>query len=198
MKPSSSNKHNCRCTLKKVKFLRRSVKNTILPLLSITLEISWLYAVSLTSIRQELERLFKTNFKKICIKDFCLAGVMLRCVRVHGGWKERKSIDENEISTRDLRAIHCRAFNSLEIRKFTNEICSTNQTELVISRLCLGERGPQGQEGRRGRRGRPGYIGKPGKRGPPGEQGPQGSRGRPGKAFAANTSKLIEEIGKSG
>ena len=58
-----------------------------------------------------------------------------------------------------------------------------------------GARGLQGPEGRRGRRGRPGYIGKSGKRGPPGERGPQGPRGRPGKAFAGNTSKLIEDIG---
>jgi len=57
-----------------------------------------------------------------------------------------------------------------------------------------GEQGPQGKEGRQGRRGRPGYIGKPGKRGPPGERGPRGPRGRPGKAFAGNTSKLIEDI----
>ena len=59
-----------------------------------------------------------------------------------------------------------------------------------------GASGRQGSEGRRGRRGRPGYIGKSGKRGPPGERGPQGPRGRPGKAFAGNTSKLIEDIGK--
>ena len=58
-----------------------------------------------------------------------------------------------------------------------------------------GARGLQGPEGHRGRRGRPGYIGKSGKRGPPGERGPQGPRGRPGKAFAGNTSKLIEDIG---
>ena len=60
----------------------------------------------------------------------------------------------------------------------------------------IGEKGPQGKEGRRGRRGRPGYIGKPGKRGPPGERGPQGPRGKSGRAFAGNTSKLIEVIGK--
>jgi len=63
--------------------------------------------------------------------------------------------------------------------------------------FVLGARGLQGPEGRRGRRGRPGYIGKSGKRGPPGERGPQGPRGRPGKAFAGNTSKLIEDIGTS-
>lgn len=62
--------------------------------------------------------------------------------------------------------------------------------------FLAGATGRQGPEGRRGRRGRPGYIGKSGKRGPPGERGPQGSRGRPGKAFAGNTSKLIENIGK--
>ena len=65
----------------------------------------------------------------------------------------------------------------------------------IVIVFVSGARGLQGPEGRRGRRGRPGYIGKSGKRGPPGERGPQGPRGRPGKAFAGNTSKLIEDIG---
>ncbi|KAL9961572.1 hypothetical protein ACROYT_G030534 [Oculina patagonica] len=75
--------------------------------------------------------------------------------------------------------------------KVTTKINGTDQ-DVVCMR---GARGLQGTEGRRGRRGRPGYIGKAGKRGPPGERGPQGPRGRPGKAFAGNTSKLIEGIG---
>ena len=73
----------------------------------------------------------------------------------------------------------------------TNVFLSSHIAIVFVS----GARGLQGPEGRRGRRGRPGYIGKSGKRGPPGERGPQGPRGRPGKAFAGNTSKLIEDIG---
>lgn len=70
---------------------------------------------------------------------------------------------------------------------------ASNGTEKDV--VCMrGERGPQGKNGRRGQRGRPGYIGRAGKRGPPGERGPRGPRGRPGKAFAGNTSEMIEDI----
>lgn len=75
--------------------------------------------------------------------------------------------------------------------KVTTKINNGTDQDVICMR---GARGLQGPEGLRGRRGRPGYIGKSGKRGPPGERGPQGPRGRPGKAFAGNTSKLIEDI----
>ena len=100
------------------------------------------------------------------------------------------------MSTLKVFFLHYHTYLLSLLFSFRLYVLSSFSVIIIFISLVTGPPGAHGERGRRGRKGVAGPQGRPGKRGPPGAEGRQGPPGPPGKAFAGNTSAVIEKLGR--